>query len=363
MLRTRSGLPKHCCWNTDRHGKRRVRFRKAGFTTYLTGIPWSEDFMRQYATALEGVQALAIDIGAERTIPGSFNALCVSYYRSPEYRALAPISQRNRRNVIERFRVEHGHKPVARLDRVHIQGFIEAKADTPEAANVLLKTLRLLLNYAIFIGMIPSNPALAVRGFRSKGDGLHTWTESEATQFEARHPIGSKARLAFALLLYSAQRKSDVARMGWQHIKSDAIEVRQQKTDAKLLIPVHPDLSRVLALAPKTNLTILTSERSAPFSSSGFSVWFRKCCDDAGLPNCTAHGLRKLAATRLANSGCTPAQIMAITGHRSMSELLRYTRAADQERLAKEALSKQLRAETGTEIVQPATPVGQKGQK
>lgn len=361
MLRTKSGLPKHCCWNVDRHGKRRVRFRKGGFSTYLDGIPWSDAFMRAYAAALEGVQALATDIGARRTIPGSFDALCVSYYRSPEYRQLAPISQRNRRNVIERFRNEHGHKPVARLDRVHIHGFIEAKADTPEAANVLLKTLRLLLNYAIFIGMIPSNPALAVRGFRSKGDGHHTWTESEATQFEAHHPIGNKPRLAFALLLYTAQRKSDVARMGWQHIRGDAIEVRQQKTDARLLIPVHPDLSRVLALAPKTNLTILTSERGAPFSSSGFSVWFRKCCDDAGLPCCTAHGLRKLAATRLANSGCTPAQIMAITGHRSMNEVLRYTRAVDQERLAKEALSKQLKAETGTEIVQPSIPVGQKG--
>ena len=213
---------------------------RAEFSTYLDGIPWSDAFMRAYAAALEGVQALATDIGARRTIPGSFDALCVSYYRSPEYRQLAPISQRNRRNVIERFRNEHGHKPVARLDRVHIHGFIEAKADTPEAANVLLKTLRLLLNYAIFIGMIPSNPALAVRGFRSKGDGHHTWTESEATQFEAHHPIGNKPRLAFALLLYTAQRKSDVARMGWQHIRGDAIEVRQQKTDAKTFDPGTP---------------------------------------------------------------------------------------------------------------------------
>ena len=103
-MRTRNGLPKHCCWNTDRHGKRRVRFRKAGFSIYLTGIPWSEDFMRAYAKAVEGVQAQITNIGAGRTIPGSFNALCVSYYRSPEYRELAPISQRNRRNVIERFR-------------------------------------------------------------------------------------------------------------------------------------------------------------------------------------------------------------------------------------------------------------------
>jgi integrase len=359
MLRTRSGLPKHCCWNTDQHGKRRVRFRKGGYTTYLTGIPWSEDFMRQYAAALEGVAAQSNNIGARRTIPGSFNALCVSYYRSPEYRELAAISQRNRRNVIERFRVEHGHKPVARLDRVHIQGFVEAKADTPEAANVLLKTLRLLLNYAIFTGMIRSNPALAVRGFRSKGDGHHTWTEDEVTQFEATHPIGSKARLALYLMLYTAQRKSDIAGMGWQHIQGDTIAVRQQKTGAALLIPLHPELASALATASRSNLAIMQTERGQPFTSGGFGMWFRKRCDEAGLPQCSAHGLRKLAATRLANAGCSTEEIKAITGHKSASEVARYTKAADQQRLARAALDK-LGDRNRNKIVQPSIPIGQK---
>src|SRR5262245_54123117 len=96
MLRTKSGLPEHCSWNVDREGgKRRVRFRKGGFSNYLTGIPWSEDFMRQYAAALEGEKAQVSNIGAAgRTIPGSVNALIVSYYRSPEFRGLnAPHSE------------------------------------------------------------------------------------------------------------------------------------------------------------------------------------------------------------------------------------------------------------------------------
>jgi hypothetical protein len=102
-LRTKSGLPKHCAWNYDRHGKRRVRFRKAGFSTYLAGIPWSEDFMRQYAAALEGVKAqVSNGVGVGRTHPGSFNALCVSYYRSPEFRGLQESTQTLRRNIIER---------------------------------------------------------------------------------------------------------------------------------------------------------------------------------------------------------------------------------------------------------------------
>ena len=98
MLRTKSGLPKHCSWNYDRHGKRRVRFRKLGFTVYLSGTPWSEDFMRQYAAAFDGVKEHA-EVGADRTKPGSFNALCVSYYRSPEFRDLKPSTQVMRRNI------------------------------------------------------------------------------------------------------------------------------------------------------------------------------------------------------------------------------------------------------------------------
>src|SRR5262245_12502281 len=142
----RNGLPKHCSWNVDRHGKRRVRFRKSGFSAYLTGIPWSDDFMRQYAAALEGVKAQVSNIGAERTLAGSFNSLVVSYYKSPEFRGLKASTATVRRNIIEAFRREHGDKPLARLERKYVKDLIGAKADTPEAANNLLKTLRLMLN-------------------------------------------------------------------------------------------------------------------------------------------------------------------------------------------------------------------------
>ena len=171
MLRTKSGLPKHCSWNVDRHGKRRVRFRWRGFSTYLAGTPWSEHFMRQYAAALDGVKVQATNVGAGRTIPGSFDALCVSYYRAPEFRGLKASTQKVRRNIIERFRAEHGRKPINRLGRAHIKDIIGAKADTPEAANNLLKVLRLLLAYALDQGMIDTNPAVGLRGYKA-GRGL-----------------------------------------------------------------------------------------------------------------------------------------------------------------------------------------------
>src|SRR5262249_46311649 len=156
------GLPKHCSWASDRHGKRRVRFRRRGVSVYLTGIPWSEDFMRRYAAALEGVKAQASNIGAGRTLPGSLNALIVSDYRSPEVRRLKPSTQKVRRNIIEGFRREHGGKPVAKLGRAHVKDIIGAKSDTPQAANNLLNVLLVLLNHAVDIGMIASNPARGV---------------------------------------------------------------------------------------------------------------------------------------------------------------------------------------------------------
>jgi integrase len=363
MLRTKSGLPKHCCWNHDQHGKRRVRFRKAGFATYLAGTPWSEDFMRQYAAALDGVKAQASNVGSARTKPGSFNALCVSYYRSPDFLGLKASTQAMRRNIIEKFRSQHGDKPVRGLGRAHIKEIIGAKANTPEAANNLLKVLRVILSYAVDQEMIASNPTIGIKKYRSRGEGHHSWSEDEIAKFEARHEFGTRARLAVALLLYTAQRRSDVLRMGWQHVTDDLIAVRQEKTDTALMIPMHPELKIALASVPRTNLTFLVTERGAPFTPAGFGNWFRDQCDLAGLPHCSAHGLRKAAATRLANAGCSSDQIKAITGHKSLSEVAHYTRAADQQRLARQALERQLRAEGEQDLSNLPTRLDKTGSK
>jgi integrase len=360
MLRTKSGLPKHCSWNFDRHGKRRVRFRLRGFSTYLIGTPWSEDFMRQHAAALDGVKAQANNIGAERTRPGSFDALVVSYYRSPEFRGLAESTQGARRNIIENFRRLHGSKPLKGLGRSHIRDIIGAKAETPEAANHLLKVLRIMLSYAVDQGMIAANPASGVKKYMSQGDGHHSWSEAEIAQFEARHPVGSKARLAFVLGLRTGQRKGDVRRMGWQHVTGDDIAVRQQKGGASLKIPMHPELKAALASVPRTNMTFLMTEWGAPFTSAGFGNWWRDRCNEAGLKHCSFHGLRKAAATRFADAGATEHQLMAWFGWKSIREAERYTKKADQHRLARQALSIQLGAEGEQDLSNLATRLDKK---
>jgi integrase len=215
-----------------------------------------------------------------------------------------------------------------------------ARAGEPGAANALRVALRVMMKHAVEIGLRANDPTREVKPIRIKSDGHHSWTDDEIAQFERHHPIGSRARLALALLLHTGQRRGDVIRMGAQHIRNGALHVRQEKTGAELVIPVHPDLAAVIAAAPRDHLTFVTTRQGGPFEGSAFSRWFREQCDKAGLPHCSAHGLRKAAARRLAEAGCTAHEIGAITGHASLTELVRYTRAADQKRLAEAAMTK-----------------------
>jgi hypothetical protein len=215
----KSGLPRYCCWNLDRvNGRRRVRFRKAGFSTYISGTPWSDDFMRQYAACLDGAKPQPPAIGAARTVPGSINALIVSYYNLV-FPTLKPSTQAHRRAILERFRHDHGDKSVARIERQHVASIIAKKANTPHAANSLLKILRLLFTHAIAINMRRDNPAAGLKKIKTSSDGIHTWTEDEVGQFITRHSLGSKPYLALMLMLWTGQRRGDIIRMGWQHIR------------------------------------------------------------------------------------------------------------------------------------------------
>jgi enterobacteria phage integrase len=178
-----------------------------------------------------------------------------------------------------------------------------------------------------------------VRAFKSKE--IHTWAESEIHQFEQRWPVGTRQRLGFDLLLYTGQRGSDVARMP-RPAAGEKIHVAQQKTGAKLAITVHPELRRSLDACPSGQVAAIVTAYGAPFSIKGFGQFMSDAIREAGLPAaCKAHGLRKAAARRLAEAGCSAHEIMAVTGHKTLTEVERYTRAAEQERLNEMAIEKQ----------------------
>lgn len=212
-------------------------------------------------------------------------------------------------------------------------------ADRPGAALSILKILRVLIRHAIDIGWLDHDPSLGIK--RPKTQEIRSWTDDEVAAFEQRWPVGTKQRLAFALMLFTGQRRSDVHRMTWADVSEGTIRVVQQKTGRKLIIPLHRDLLAVLTAAERDHVTIINTEYGKPFTVDGFSQWMRNAIAGAGLPlDCQPHGLRKTAGRRLADAGSTAHEIMAVLGHKTLAEAERYTREADQVWLATEAMTK-----------------------
>ena len=325
----------------DRHGRLRFYFRKGkGARVALPGRPGSPEFMVAYQSALSGVP-LKKNEERKRGELGTFDRLVQDYFSSPDFLRMTAGTQRNYRRVIERLLRDEkiGHRLVSQMTRQHVQTIMAKRAATPGAANDLLKKIRILLHFAMDNGWRKDDPTLRLKKFAA-GE-FHTWTEDEISAYEKRWEIGTRERTAFALLVYSGQRASDVKAMSWQDVENSAIRVVQGKTGAKLWIPMHPDLSRILAAWPRTNLVMLTTSFGKPFTSKGFSNFMADRIGLAALPErCVTHGLRKAAARRLAEAGCSANEIAAVTGHVSLEEVARYTKAAEQKRLAQAAIGR-----------------------
>lgn len=330
--------PPYCQGFLDRHGRPRWYFRRRGFARVpLPGLPWTPEFMAAYEKAAKGE---SLDIGASKTVPGTIGALVASYYRTADYAGLRPVTQRTYRNILERFRAEHADKRVAMLERRHIQKMLGEKAGTPDAANRLLSMLRVLMRHAVDLGWRKDDPTQGIRKLRHKSDGFTTWEESHIAVFLDHHQPGSRAHLALMLLLYTGQRRGDVVRMGWHNVRDGFLSMVQSKTGQPVSIPILPPLGDALAGLPKDGPAFLLSDRGGPLSPEGFTNWFRKMVKAAGLPDgLSPHGLRKATCRRLAEGGCTPHQIMAISGHQTLAEVTRYTVAASRRELAEQAMA------------------------
>jgi hypothetical protein len=220
--------PKYVHGFIDRHGRPRFYFRRAGFKRVpLPGLLWSPEFMEKYQTALD--ETPRVEVGAARTVAGTVNAVVIGYFASAAFQNLAPASRQHYRGIIERFRREHGDKRIAKLERRNVIAMLDGKVGTPAAARDFLGCLRLLIRYAIDIGLRDSDPTLGIKPAKQKSDGFRTWSEEDIAAFELHHPVGSKPRLAFELLLHTAQRRADVIRLGPQHVRGGVLSVRQQK--------------------------------------------------------------------------------------------------------------------------------------
>ena len=346
----------------NRHGRRVYYLRRPGQKKIRLrlpegALPWSPRFMEVYDAAVSGESA-PLSVGAGRTLPGTVNAALVSYYQSVAFtKGLAQSTQTSRRAILEQFRNDHGDKRIALIHSTAIQNILNKK--TPAASRNWKKALRGFVDHCLSFNMIKVDPLSVVKLARMKRTGgFHTWSVDEVAQYKTRHPPGTKARLALELFLQTGHARADVSRMGRQHVNKDGkLSMRRKKTNVQFDIPLLPDLIAELARHPKSDqLTFLTTEHGQPFSAAGLGNWFRDRCDEAGLPQCTAHGLRKAAAVHHALNGTTAPELMAWFGWRTIGEAQRYIEEANRIKLAESAGAKVI---SGTGIGSPLNPVSQ----
>src|SRR5215831_9778804 len=218
-------LPKYVQAWVDAEGRPHCYFRRRGFPRVpLKGLPWSPSFMAEYEKAMSGARTA---IGAGRVKPGSVAAVIAEYLDSQTFfTSKSAGTQRMRRGILERFRAAYGDRPFALLPPEWIEALLDSKP--PHAARSWRATFRSLCQFALKRRYRRDDPTVNIKLRAIKSDGFHTWTNDEIAQFEAHHPIGTKPRLALALLLYTIQRRGDVVRMGRQHIRDGSLYVTQQ---------------------------------------------------------------------------------------------------------------------------------------
>ncbi len=118
------------------------------------------------------------------------------------------------------------------------------------------------------------------------------------------------------------------------------ISVAQQKTGERLQIPIHTELAAVLERIPRRGTNIVHRADGRAYTGKGFGNAFRREQHRLGVTALQFHGLRHTAGRMLAEAGASDREIMAILGHRTAAMVTRYTRSAEQKRLAKAGIFK-----------------------
>ena len=347
--------------DVSRHGKVRWYFRAPGKPRIrLHGEPGSEEFALAYFAARNGQTVAPAKPMAPRR--GTLAHIVRHYLTSADFRSLdAKLTQRPRERLLDALCEKIGQLPAV-IDQQVIR---QAVADRTYAQGKdLLSALRAVYRVACDDGLVSHDPTQGVRRKRNVSEGHRTWTADDCAAYEARHPLGTQARTAYAIGLYTAQRISDAVRIGRPHERHGRLRFTQAKNarrrPVEVDIPIVAPLREALDAWQGNGLTWLETEYGLPFKSGkGLQNKFRVWCDEAGVhPDCAFHGLRKAAATRMADAGCTPHQIMAVLGHSTHQQAATYTAKAGRAGLADDAMG----VVFGRPVA-PSRPVRQSGRK
>jgi integrase len=310
-----------------RPGRKKIRIREPyrGADGNIT-----PEFLKAYFAALE-----ILDRPSPPKTPReeTFYWLVDQYYRSSEFKAFDPLTQGDKRSVLNRFCQAAGNLPYAAFRSEDVEASRDKRRETPGAADKLVKYLRALFGWAIGRRIATFNPAVGVKKI-NRTQGWHTWTKAEVAVYRTHHPIGTKARLALELMITVGARISDAARIGRQHevegwLKFVAWKNRNRGSRKIIECLIQPELAEALAATPTGDLTYLVNDLNRPFTINGLGNKMRDWCDAAGLPQCSAHGLRKTAAVILAESGASASELCALFGWSKLETAEVYIREAN----------------------------------
>ena len=343
-----------------RHGTAIWVYRAPGLYHQMKNAPGSVAFWQEYTDASRGLRVAApAQPGLLHSDPNSFAWLVDRFLSSSTHLAKEEPTRKARKNVLMRivarddgkvgataFRditekdirslrdkiaTEDGKVPMQDVGK-EVDGVVLGKAPM---ANGTVAILRVVFNWAVEVEQVlDRNPCLGVKAFSYDKGTNYVWTDEDMLRFEKFFPLGTRERLAYALLLYTGQRSNDVKRMGRQHITpKDGIDwlvtPRQRKTGKEAGVPVMPVLAEAIAASKTGDLTFIVGDDGAPLKD--FGRWFRDACDKAGVPECTPHGLRHAGATRLASRGARASTLIKIYGW-SIQQAENYIKTADNTR-------------------------------
>jgi len=337
--------PPYMVREKDRHGKVRWYFRrKNGKRVVLPGAYGSEEFMAAYRAALAGTVP-----PPSRHKAQTIGWLFAEYAASQEFRALAPRTRRVRKNLLDGIAQRVGDKPIDAITSKVIRASRDDRADKVEAANAFLKVMRAVFKWAAAHEHVPADPAKDVPYLKAKGEGWTPWTARDVAAYRTHWQIGTKERLAFELLYHTGLRRSDLVRLGQQHVSNGVIEIPTAKTGETAYIEANSELMAILEASPTGDTVFFVTQSGKPYSSDGFGNWFRRKCRAAGLEGLSAHGIRKRAAVETAESGATEHELMAQFAWASPKQAARYTRSASRKKLAQAAGKKRSAKSGGTD--------------
>jgi integrase len=333
----------------DRHGKQRWRYRRNGVTVALPGQPDEDSFEAAYSAALEGRQVRAeIVRHPNQALPRTLKAAWRLYVQGADWRGLRKTTQNNYVGRAERLlampvasgaALTYADVPVADLRRRHIKDLLASMADRPHAGSDVIVILRKIIGVALDQEWILHDPTHRLR-YAPRIGGHRAWTDDERSRFEIHWPVGSTPRTIYALALYTGQRRGDLVRMRWNDFVGDQLTMVQQKTGKRLRLPVLPALREALDGTPRHGEFVLSTEKGAPRSAEGLTNDWMRWTKRAGLEGTTIHGLRKTLGKLLAEEGATTRELMDALGHDAIAHAELYSRAAEQETMAKSAFGK-----------------------